>query len=305
MNQTIEPILYNVRIAAHPICWCNDDMHDLGDEYSFERIVDEMAESGYAGTELGRKYPCAAKILRRELRKRGLVLTSAWSDIMFAADELAEKYFESFKEQTRFLADMGCRQVIVAEGGGSTCWDPREDRRKLGVKKLDGEGFKKLADGLNRCGEFSRNLGMQCALHVHTGTVIETAEETARLMALTDPDKVFILADTGHLHYCGQDVAGFFRTFADRIRYVHLKDVRQDVLNMVREFGLDFNSSVRVGVFTVPGDGCIDFGAVFSVLAEKEYQGWMVVEAEQNSKHANPLRYATMARDYVRRMTGC
>lgn len=298
------PLLYNVRVGAHPICWCNDDMHDLGDEYSFEQIIDEMAMAGYAGTELGRKYPRDSKALRAALRRRGLVLTSAWSDIMFAADDIAEKYYESFKEQARFLADMGCRQVIVAEGGGSTCWDPREDRRKLGVKKLDDEGFKKLADGLNRCGDFTKNLGMQCVLHVHTGTVVETAEETEKVLNLTDADKVFILADTGHLHYCNVDVPGFFSAFADRIKYVHLKDIRQDVLNMVRQFGLDFNSSVRVGVFTVPGDGCIDYKAVFRILAEKEYQGWMVVEAEQNPAYANPLRYATMARKYIRELTG-
>lgn len=304
MTEAKEPILYNVRVGAHPICWCNDDMHDIGDEYTFERIIDEMAEAGYAGTELGRKYPRDPKVLRKALRARKLVLTSAWSDIMFAADELAEKYFESFKEQTRFLADMGCRQVIVAEGGGSTCWDPREDRRKLGVKKLDAEGFKKFADGMNRCGDFAKSLGMQCVLHVHTGTVIETAEETAKLMAMTDADKVFLLADTGHLHYCGVDVPAFYDKFAARIKYVHLKDIRPDVLNMVKQFGLDFNSSVRVNVFTVPGDGCIDYRAVFDILAKNEYQGWMMVEAEQNPKHANPLRYAKMARDYIRDMTG-
>lgn len=304
MEKIAEPLFYNVRIGAHPICWCNDDMRDLGDEYSFEMTIDEMAEAGYAGTELGRKYPRNAKQLQDALRKRNLVLTSAWSDIMFAADELAEKYFIAFKEQAKFLADMGCRQIIVAEGGGSTCWDPREDRRKLGVKKLDGEGFKKLADGLNRCGAFAGSLGMECVLHVHTGTVIETAEETAKLMALTEPDKVFLLADTGHLHYCGVDVQAFFHRFADRIKYVHLKDIRQDVLNTVKEFGMDFNSSVRVGIFTVPGDGCIDYGTVFAELARNGYQGWMVVEAEQNPKHANPLRYATMAREYIREMTG-
>jgi inosose dehydratase len=295
---------YNVRIGAHPICWTNDDLHDLGDFISFERLVDEAALAGYAGVELGRKFPRDPEVLKRALGERGLVLSSGWSDVLTIDKGKWPEYYEAFKKHARFLASMGCKQVIACEVGNSTCWDPRQDRRKLGPKKLDEGEWKMLASGLDQCGAFARELGMELSYHVHTGTVVESYEETERLLSLTGADKVFLLADTGHLRYCGVDIPKFYSDFFGRIRYVHLKDIREDVLKTVKEFGLDFNSSVRVGVFTVPGDGCVDYPAVFKILAAKGYQGWMVVEAEQNALHAEPLAYVTKARQYIRAQTG-
>ena len=304
MSEKPAPMLYNVRLGAQPINWCNDDMNDLGDEYSFETILDEMSLAGYAGTELGRKYPREAKLLQDALKARGLVLTSGWSDILFLDEQRSGEYFAKYQKHVDLLAAMGCNRVVVCEIGGSTCWDPREDRRKLGVKKMDAAGWSRLAAGLTRCGEYANRNGMKLVYHVHTGTVIETAEETARLCELTSPETVSILADTGHLHYCGVDVPAFFERFMGRIKYVHLKDIRQDVLDIVRRFGIDFNSSVRINVFTVPGDGCIDYRPIVRILASHDYQGWLIVEAEQNPKYANPLKHARIARAYLAEIAG-
>ncbi len=299
-----ERLLYNVRFGAHPINWVNDDMHDLGDFITFDEQIDEMQKAGYEGTELGRKYPRDPKTLKEALKKRNLVLTSGWTDIMFTNEKLAEEYYAAFEKQTLFLKEMGCKYVIGAEGGGSTNWDPTEDRRKFGVKKMDEKQWTNFARGLERCGSFCKKHGMEFVLHVHTGTVIETYEETKKLLDMTDPELVFILADTGHLYYCGVDINKFFKDFSSRIRYVHFKDVREDVLKQVKEFHLDFNSAVRVGVFTVPGDGAVDFQSVVNILNETDYQGWILVEAEQNALYFNPLEYAIKARNHLLNITG-
>lgn len=304
MGETAGRLLYNVRLGAQPINWCNDDMDDLGDEYSFETILDEIALAGYAGTELGRKYPREAKPLREALRARGLVLTSGWCDLLFLDEGRSSEYYGRYEKHVDLLAAMGCDRVVVCEIGGSTCWDPREDRRKLGPKKMGSAEWRTLAAGLERCGEYARRRGLRLVYHVHTGTVIETAEETARLCELTSPETVSILADTGHLYYCGVDVPAFFERFIGRIGYVHLKDIRQDVLEVVKRFGIDFNSSVRINIFTVPGDGCIDYRPIVKILADHDYQGWLIVEAEQNPKYANPLEYARKAKAYLAAIAG-
>jgi len=300
----MESIFYNVRIGISPINWVNDDMHDLGDRISFEQIIDDMADLGFEGTELGRKYPRDPAVLREALKKRNLVLSSGWCDVLFIDESTFDLYIERITNHAKFLKSMGCRHVICCEVGNSTNWDPREDRRKLGVKKLDDAGFKMLAEGLNKAGKIVKGMGMELVYHVHSGTVIETQEETRKLMSLCDQDLVYILADTGHLKYCGVDIESFFTEFVPNIRYVHLKDVRKDILEQVRKFNMDFNSAVRVGVFTVPGDGCIDFTTIMDILARNDYQGWMIIEAEQNPDYADPYEYAKKAREYLRRITG-
>lgn len=304
MNAVSDQPFYNVRLGAHPINWCNDDMDFLGDQYGYEQILDEAALAGYAGIELGRKFPRDPKILRREMGRRGLVLTSGWCDTMFACKELRDEYFKAFKEKAAFFREMGSKFVIAAEGTNSSCWDPREYRAKKGVQKMNADEWKMFTDGLNEAGEFCAGMGMTLVYHVHTGTVIETHEETEKMCAMTDPGKVFVLADTGHLRFCDVDIPKFYRTFADRIRYVHLKDIRPLVLRVVKEFNIDFNNAVLAGIFTVPGDGCVEFPEVFKILADTAYQGWMVVEAEQYIKTPNALEFAKMAREYIRGLTG-
>lgn len=298
------PLFYNVRFGAHPINWCNDDLDYLGDQYSFEDIIDEAHEADFEGIELGRKFPKDPKVLKNALKDRRLVLTGAWCDTMFACKELRDEYFVAMKEKARFLADMGAPVVVAAEGTNSSCWDPREYRAKKGVQKLNEEEWKLFADGLNEAGEFVKGLGMKLVYHVHTGTVVETYEETKKLCDMTDDDKLYLLADTGHLQFCGVDLPKFYHDFASRIKYVHLKDIRPLVLKMVREFGLDFNSAVQVGIFTVPGDGCVDYPAVMKVLAESGYQGWMMVEAEQYFNYPTALDFAKKARNYLYEITG-
>jgi inosose dehydratase len=295
---------YNCQLAIQPINWANDDMTDLGDHYSFEQIVDDMQALGFKGTEIGRKYPKDASKLRKELGARGLVVTSGWCDILFSDPTAADsEAMDKFKAHVLFLKDMGARYVVTADGAGSVHWDPREDRSHKGVRKYTDEYWASLCENLNAAGEFCRSHRMTLVYHIHAGTGVETLEETDRLCAGTNPDVVSLLVDTGHLYFCGVDPVAVVRKYGDRVKYIHLKDVRQDVLDRVNKEGINFNDAVRLGVFTVPGDGVIDFAPFFEALGAADYQGWMVIEAEQDSLVANPVEYAQKSINYIRSLT--
>lgn len=132
------------------------------------------------------------------------------------------------------------------------------------------------------------------------GTVVQSAEEVDRMMEMTDKDKFSLLFDSGHLAYCGQDYLAVLTKYADRVKHVHLKDVRLQVVAKVKDENLSFLQGVREGAFTVPGDGSIDFAPIFDILEKANYRGWMIVEAEQDPAKANPLEYAIKARKYIR-----
>jgi inosose dehydratase len=123
-------------------------------------------------------------------------------------------------------------------------------------------------------------------------------------MELTDPSLVFLLFDTGHLKFSGEDPLAILKKYAKRVKHVHLKDIRSAVYEEVKAKKMSFLDAVRAGVFTVPGDGIIDFKPVFDTLKETGYEGWMVVEAEQDPAKANPFEYALKARKYIRELTG-
>ena len=136
------------------------------------------------------------------------------------------------------------------------------------------------------------------------GTVVQTAEEIDKMMDMCDPDAVYLLFDTGHLAYCGEDYMAVLKKYAKRIKHVHLKDIRPEIVAKVKAESLSFLQGVRLGAFTVPGDGTIDFKPVFDVLDEADYEGWMLVEAEQDPAIANPFKYAKMAREYIAEKAG-
>jgi len=150
----------------------------------------------------------------------------------------------------------------------------------------------------------ARENGMVIAYHYHMGTMVQNADETDRLMQMTDPDLVHLLVDTGHAHYAGDDPLTIIQKYGSRIRNVHLKDIRQPILDEVHAKKMSFLDSVKAGVFTIPGDGVIPFDPIFQALADAHYQGWFVVEAEQEPDKANPLEYAKKARTFIREHTG-
>ena len=161
-----------------------------------------------------------------------------------------------------------------------------------------------IEGSLNKLGKIAADRGFKLCFHHHMGTVVQTSEETDRMMANTDPRYVFLCYDTGHFTFAGEDPLAMLKKYVDRVGHVHLKDMRLPVVEEARKNNWSFLQSVRNGAFTVPGDGNVDFDPVFKVLSDAGYQGWLLVEAEQDPATANPLEYAIKGRTYIREHTG-
>lgn len=290
----------DVRLGIAPIAWTNDDMPDLGAENTFEQCISEMALAGYAGTEIGNKYPKDAAVLKRSLDLRGLTVCNAWFSTFFTSKP-ADETVRDFIRHRDFLHALGATVIGASEQGGSI--QGRIDTPVLGNKPVyTDEQWGKLAAGLERLAELAAEKGIRLCYHHHMGTGIESMAEVDELMARTK--NVGLLYDTGHAVFAGMDPVKLLEKHIARIDHVHLKDVRGGVLARVETEGMSFLTAVRAGVFTVPGDGMIDFAPVFKVLADSHYKGWLVVEAEQDPAVANPFEYARKARRFIRDNTG-
>ncbi len=292
-----------VKLGIAPIAWTNDDMPDLGAENTFEQCVSEMALAGYEGCEVGNKYPKDPEVLRKALDLRGIRICNQW----FSSFLITKPFDEVEKEcraQLSFLRAMGAKIIGFSEQSYSV--QGQMDTPIFGHKYvMDNGQWNLLCDGLNRLGKIAKEeYGISLTYHHHLGTVVQDPDEVDRLMENTDPAYVSLLYDSGHFAYCGADPVEMVKRYADRIKHVHLKDIRPDRVRKVKEENLSFLSGVRLGAFTVPGDGCIDFDPIFAALEESGYEGWMLVEAEQDPAKANPLEYALKARSYIREKTG-
>ena len=291
-----------IKLGIAPIGWTNDDMPDLGGEITFEQCVSEMALAGYKGCEIGNKYPKTVEGMHEYLDIRGLEIANRWfsSFILTKPFEEVEKYF---RENCEFLKGCGAKRIGASEQSYSI---QGQMETPVFEKKyvMNDEEWKKFTDGLSKLGNIAKEYGITLVYHHHMGTVVQTAEEIDKMMDMCDPDAVYLLFDTGHLAYCGEDYMAVLKKYAKRIKHVHLKDIRPEIVAKVKAESLSFLQGVRLGAFTVPGDGTIDFKPVFDVLDEADYEGWMLVEAEQDPAIANPFKYAKMAREYIAEKAG-
>jgi inosose dehydratase len=258
-----------------------------------------MALAGFEGCEVGNKYPKDVPALKAALELRGLQICNAWFSTFFTSRP-AEETIEAFIKQRDFLHALGAEVIGAAEQGNSI---QGKDVPILGAKPVfTEEEWGAVSGGLEQLAELAAEKGMSLGYHHHMGTGVQTMAEIDRLMDSTE--KVHLLYDTGHALYGGVDPLELVKKYADRIIHVHLKDIRKEVLEQVAEQQMSFLDSVKAGVFTVPGDGCINFKPIFEALADSGYKGWFVVEAEQDPARADPLEYARKARTYIRQTTG-
>jgi myo-inosose-2 dehydratase len=293
------------RIAAQPINWINDDFRDLGADCTLERALDEMKEAGFEGTELGHRFPESGAAIRALLQPRGLSLAGAWHSTYLASGPWADDV-AAFDKQADRLQSAGASVIILAEctgalhGDGAKPLGKGDQRGQLGPP---GQGaWRALCEGLERLAQRAAARGMKTAYHPHMGTVVQTAADVDALMAGTR--ELGLLLDTGHLAFAGDDPRITLEKHGARVTHVHTKDVRFAVARRARAEGWSFERAVRAGVFTVPGDGDIDFPAILAELNRNGYAGWIVVEAEQDPQLANPLAYAKMGRATLRRLLG-
>lgn len=292
-----------VKLGIAPIAWTNDDLPDLGKENTFEQCVSEMALAGFTGSEIGNKYPKDTAVLKKALALRGMEICNCWFST-FLTTKPYEETEKDFIGQVKFLKEMGAKVIGVSEQGHSI--QGMQDTPIFGCKYvMNDEEWEKLCTGLNKLGKIAKEeYGISLTFHHHMGTVVQDPDEVERMMNNTDPKYVSLLFDTGHFAYCGADPLEMVKKYSDRIKHVHLKDVRMDVVKKVKEEKLSFLDGVRAGAFTVPGDGNIDFDPIFKVLEDTGYEGYMLVEAEQDPAKANPLEYAIQARKFIAEKTG-
>ncbi len=287
-----------IKLGIAPLTWTNDDLPELGAENTFEQCISEMALAGYAGCEIGNKFPRDVNALKESLALRNLVICNQWFSYFFTTQDFATVK-KDFLVHLDFLAALGVKVVGGAEQGNSC-----QGNRKVGVFSGKGEfsleQWKKVASGLNELGKIALDKGLFLCYHHHMGTAVQTEIEVDRLLNEVDSRYVFLNYDSGHFYFSGDDPLRLAKKYQNYIKHIHLKDVRRPILEKVKKENTSFLDAVFSGVFTVPGDpdGVIDFKKIIDVF-KGSYEGWMVVEAEQDPAKAPPLKYAKMAYDYI------
>jgi inosose dehydratase len=280
----------SVRIGINPITWTNDDMPELGGDTPLDVCLSEAKQAGYTGIEMGGKFPRESAELRPIMQRHGLALISGWYDGRIRDHAPADE-FAAITAHLQLLKDMGCGHVVYADtsGGSHGGLDtPISARPKLGANDWPDYG-RKVTALADKMAEF----GVRMAFHHHMGTVVETDHEVDLLMQHTGPS-VGLLFDSGHSIFAGGDPVALAKRHAKRIAHVHCKDSRKPILEAARKKDQSFMGAVLDGIFTVPGDGFIDYPTILSSLHDAGYQGWLVVEAEQDPNKAHPLTYAKM-----------
>lgn len=288
-----------IQLGIAPINWSNDDDPSLGQDISFEQCIQEMEQAGYVGTELGSKYPCDEQTLKTALSNRNLQLASSWFSTRFTEPEHYEATLSQFLDKLSFMRALGAKYINICECGHAI---QGTQLAVLGAAKpiFTEPQWDSLIQGLHTLGRIAYDFNIQLVYHYHAGTGIFTAEEIKRLMDSTSPQLISLLLDTGHAAFAGIDPLQLIDDFGPRIKYVHLKDIRAEVLQAVSSQQLCFMDAVRAGVFTVPGDGSLDFQRIVNALIQAKYQGWMIVEAEQDPAKAPPLEYAKKAYNFLK-----
>jgi inosose dehydratase len=288
----------SVRIGINPITWTNDDYPELGGNTSLETCLAETREAGYAGIELGGKFPRQSSVLKPIMDRFGLKVISGWYDGRCDEKEVAAE-MDAIVPHLHLLKDMGSTHVVYADtsrGRHGAIWGPISQRPTLMADEWPTYG-RKLTELAERMADF----GVRMAFHHHMGTIVESDEEVGLLMKHTG-EAVGLLYDTGHSSFSGGNPLALLKKHVERVVHVHCKDVRKPILEKARREDMSFMDAVIAGIFTVPGDGSTDYPSILKVLADNHYAGWLVVEAEQDPRKAHPLTYAKMGFNNLSRL---
>lgn len=281
-----------IRFGANPIGWSNDDMRELGGDIPLEQCLAEAKAAGFEGMEMGHKFPTEAGALKAVLGKHGLDLVSGW----YSAELLrrtADEEMERLRPHLDLLKALGSKVLIFAETTGTDHTQPQSKR-----PKVRDDQWAELGKRLTEVADRTLAEGVRLVFHHHMGTPVQSEADIHAVMAATGPS-FNLLLDTGHATWAGADPVALARRYRDRIGHFHGKDVRKDVMERSIAEDWSFQKSVVEGVYTVPGDGAIDFVAVMKELPG--YSGWMIVEAEQDPEKAHPATYAKMGYANLRR----
>ena len=285
----------SIKLGVAPIAWSNDDMPELGRETTLEQCLNEASKAGFSGIEYGGKFSKTSNELLPKLEKEKLELCSGWYGAQLLKNTAKEE-FSLMQNQLRLFKDCKSPCMVFAEITNSVQGDPDTALSKR--PKLSKEDWDKLVFRMNEISKMMIDENMPLAYHHHMGTVIETEEETKRLMEST-MDTVKLLIDTGHMLFAQGDSLNLVKDFSEKLIHVHCKDIRKEVLDISLKNDSTFRQAFLDGAFTVPGDGCIDYKPFLKILKDKNYSGWLVVEAEQDPTKANPFEYAKIGYNYL------
>jgi len=285
----------SIKLGVAPIAWSNDDMPELGGDTSLEQCLQEASKAGFSGIESGGKFPKNSKELLPKLEKEKLKLCSGWYGAQLLKNTPKEE-FNLMRDQLNLFKDCNAPCIVFAEVTDSVQGDPNIPLSKR--PKLNEEAWEKFIFRINEISKMMTDEGMPLAYHHHMGTIIETESETSRLIESTN-DNVKLLIDTGHMLFAQGNSIKLAKNFSEKLIHVHCKDIRKNVLNNSLKNDSTFRQAFLDGAFTVPGDGCIDYKPFLKVLKDNNYEGWLVVEAEQDPSKANPFEYAKIGFNYL------
>lgn len=282
-----------IRYGTNPIAWANDDDQSIGAHIPTEQILQEAGQViGFDGIENGHRWPDNPQELRDLLGKYGLKFISGWySTELFTRS--VEEEIASVQGHLAKLKANECKVCIVCECSNTVHGSPDiavNQRPKLSAPQMQAFGAK-----MEAFAQYLADQGITLAYHHHMGTVVESPEEIDAFMAATGP-ATHLLFDSGHCTFGGGNPEEVLSRHIDRVAHFHAKNIRADICARVRDEDMSFIQGVMAGAFTVPGDpeGAIDFAPLLRILAQAHYQGWLVIEAEQDPIKRNPLHYQSL-----------
>jgi inosose dehydratase len=296
-----------IRVASAPVSWGIMENVPAPPEYPYSRVLDEIAQAGYTGTELGPYgfLPVDSSQLHRELDLRGLTLCSAFVAIPLSDSAKNASGFAQVEQAARLISQAGARLLILSDEvtrERSAVAGRPEEANRLSWSEAEWKAAEQaIREVVARCAEY----GLKVAFHHHVGSHVETPEEVAHLLSLRSAGDFGLCLDTGHYKFGGGDPMAVLQRCIDRVCCVHLKDIDEARLNESRQQGLDFHAAVRNGVFARLGDGAIDFPVVLAALAKSEFDGWVVVEQDVlagGRGATTPLANATAGRQFLRKL---
>ncbi len=281
-----------IRYGTSPIAWSNDDDRSLGADIPLERCLSEAAEIGFDGIEQGHKMPAEPDALKSALGAHGLAFISGWHSLNLLKNSVADE-IAAIGPHLDLLCAMDCQVCIVCETSNAIHGRPDVPLAERPV--LPADGWAAFGAGVEAVAEYCAARGLDLVYHHHMGTVVQDRADIDALMAVTGPATKLLL-DTGHAHFAGVDPAALTRDYMGRVRHIHAKNVRRQIMARVGPEGMSFLQAVRAGVFTVPGDpeGAVDFDGVLAVARDGAYEGWLVIEAEQDPAVRDPKHYQAM-----------
>ncbi len=285
-----------VRFGVSPIAWTNDDMPELGGDTTVETILADAEVIGFEGVELGGKFPREPAVLKAMLAGHRLDLIGGWWSTSLLTRS-AEDEIAAAQAHVGLLKALRSPVFIAAECSNAIHGD--RTRSLSEAPRLAAADWPRFGERLNALAAYAEGQGLKFAYHFHLGTVVERPEDLEQFVAHTAANVGFVV-DTGHAALGGIDAADLIRRHPGRVAHVHTKDVRRGVFARVQSDGKSFLDGVLAGMFTAPGDGDLDFTVVMRALAEIGYGGWIVVEAEQDPKLADPRVYSRLGLETLR-----